>query len=679
MASTYSDLKIELIGTGEQSGTWGITTDTNLGTALGEAITGSADVNFSSAADVTVTLTNTNTAQTARNLRLNLTESSTGVGYVGNLILGSDCQIEKLYLINNGTTGAKTIKNTTGTGITVPAGTSMFVFNNGTNVVDAITAITSGTINNTSIGATTPSTGAFTSVTDSGLTSGRVTYAGTAGLLQDSANLTFNGTTLTSTGFSGPISGVVTSTSITDSGLTSGRVTYAGTGGLLTDSANLTFDGTKLTAGNILDSGLTASQAVFSDASKNLVSNATTGTGNVVMSASPTLTGTIGAASQTLSGSLSVGTTLGVTGVASFADGSASAPAITNTSDTNNGIFFPAADATAITTSGTERMRVNSSGNVLVGQTGSYDPTNGTAYPITQISTTSTNGALGLFSWEPAATAPALRSGKSRGTTEGSYTIVQNADVLLSIGAYGADGAKFVQGASIQAWVDGTPGLNDMPTRLTFSTTADGGTTPAERMRIASNGFVMVGTTTTPSNSLFYVAGSSGFGIDSSGASENNNQNGFFFQQSDGNFVTSHSNAVPTGFFSTYQYGGAVAGYISGISAGAGVQYISASDYRLKEDIAPMTGALETVAKLKPVTYTWKANGTKADGFIAHELQEVLPNAVSGEKDEVNEDGSIKPQGIDTSYIVATLTAAIQEQQAIIKQLQADVAALKAK
>ena len=143
MASTYSALKIELIGTGEQSGTWGATTDTNLDVALGEAITGSADVNFATAADVTVTLTNTNTAQTARNLRLNITESSTGVGYAGNLILGSGCQIEKLYLVNNGTTAAKTIKNTTGTGISIPAGKSMFVFNTGVNVVDATTYLSS--------------------------------------------------------------------------------------------------------------------------------------------------------------------------------------------------------------------------------------------------------------------------------------------------------------------------------------------------------------------------------------------------------------------------------------------------------------------------------------------------------------------------------------------------------
>jgi hypothetical protein len=133
MASSYSPLKIELISTGEQSGTWGATTNNNLEFALSEAITGSADVAFSSA-DVTVTLTNTNAAQTARNLRLNLTGTSGGAR---ELILGSGCQIEKLYLINNTLADPVTVKNTTGTGIAVPAGTSMFVFNTGANVVIA--------------------------------------------------------------------------------------------------------------------------------------------------------------------------------------------------------------------------------------------------------------------------------------------------------------------------------------------------------------------------------------------------------------------------------------------------------------------------------------------------------------------------------------------------------------
>jgi hypothetical protein len=143
MASTYSALKIELIATGEQSGTWGTTTNNNLGNdALGEAITGSADVAFSSA-DVTVTLTDTNASQAARNLRLNLTGTSGGAR---QLILGSGCQIEKLYLINNGLADTVTVKNTSGTGIAVPAGKTMYVFNDGTNVIDAVTHLTSLTL-----------------------------------------------------------------------------------------------------------------------------------------------------------------------------------------------------------------------------------------------------------------------------------------------------------------------------------------------------------------------------------------------------------------------------------------------------------------------------------------------------------------------------------------------------
>jgi hypothetical protein len=115
------------------------------------------------------------------------------------------------------------------------------------------------------------------------------------------------------------------------------------------------------------------------------------------------------------------------------------------------------------------------------------------------------------------------------------------------------------------------------------------------------------------------------------------------------------------------------------------VAYLTSSDYRLKENIQPMTGALEKVAALKPVTYKWKVDGSDGQGFIAHELQEVCPDAVSGEKDGVEtytdeagfEQTRPKYQGIDTSFLVATLTAAIKEQQAIINELKADVALLK--
>jgi hypothetical protein len=201
MASTYSDLKIELIATGEQSGSWGTTTNTNLGTALGEAITGSADVAFSSA-DVTLTLTDTNNAQSARNLRLNLTGTSGGAR---NLILGSGCQIEKLYLVNNGLADAVTVKNTSGTGIAVPAGKSTFVYNTGVNVVDALSyfsgtlisssaTITGGSIDGTAIGGSTAAAGAFTTLS----ASGNASVTGTLGVTGNATftnDLTVNGNT----------------------------------------------------------------------------------------------------------------------------------------------------------------------------------------------------------------------------------------------------------------------------------------------------------------------------------------------------------------------------------------------------------------------------------------------------------------------------------------------------
>ena len=136
MASSYSDLKIELINTGEQSGSWGTTTNTNLGTALEEAIVGTVDVAFSSGT-VTLTLSNSNATQSARHLRLNLTGTSGGAQ---NLVVPA---IQKNYLVNNGTADTITIKTPSGSGIGVPSGKTMWVYNNGTNVVDAVTAVSS--------------------------------------------------------------------------------------------------------------------------------------------------------------------------------------------------------------------------------------------------------------------------------------------------------------------------------------------------------------------------------------------------------------------------------------------------------------------------------------------------------------------------------------------------------
>ena len=110
--------------------------------------------------------------------------------------------------------------------------------------------------------------------------------------------------------------------------------------------------------------------------------------------------------------------------------------------------------------------------------------------------------------------------------------------------------------------------------------------------------------------------------------------------------------------------GGGTIGYIS--TSTTATSYVTGSDYRLKEAITPMTGALAKVAELKPVTYKWKLDGSDSQGFIAHELAEIVPECVVGEKDAVDAEGNPVYQGIDTSFLVATLTAAIQELKALV-------------
>jgi hypothetical protein len=296
MASTFSPLKIELIATGEQSYTWGTTTNNNLGTALGEAITGSADVAYSSAADVTVTLTDTNAAQTARNLRLNITESGAGIGYVGSLILGAGCQIEKLYLVNNTTTAAKTVKNTTGTGVIVPAGKSMFVFNNGTNVVDAITHLASLTLASAlpvasgGTNATSASITAFNNITG-------YTASGATGTT--STSLVFN----TSPTLVTPVLGVASATSLAVSGFvgtatTGALTTPVGTtaqrpspvsGMVRFNTSNTTFEGYNGSVWGSIGSGATGggSDQVFQENQLIVTTNYTLSTGKSAMSVGP--------------------------------------------------------------------------------------------------------------------------------------------------------------------------------------------------------------------------------------------------------------------------------------------------------------------------------------------------------------------------------------------------------
>ena len=179
-----------------------------------------------------------------------------------------------------------------------------------------------------------------------------------------------------------------------------------------------------------------------------------------------------------------------------------------------------------------------------------------------------------------------------------------------------------------------------------------------ERMRIHSSGVVSVNSAS--------VVGAERFGVKYDGSTVN------------GIGIETTSSAAGAGFMVFRNEGGSAIGTISRNGGTNAVNYNTTSDYRLKENITPLTNALDRVSALNPVQWTWKdCDGAAGEGFIAHEVQAVAPLAVTGEKDAVDSEGNIKPQGMDSSYLVALLTKAIQEQQQTIELLEARVASLE--
>ena len=345
-----------------------------------------------------------------------------------------------------------------------------------------------------------------------------------------------------------------------------------------------------------------------------------------------------------------------ITGVTTVAAGSAAAPSIVSTTGTaDTGQWFPAADTIAYSTAGTERMRITSGGYV------------------------------GIATTAPSAVLEIAHNG---GSTYGTALQIKTTS--------GTDGPR----AAFEYYNGGTPkrwniGIRNSSTAFGIFEDGYADAFGTERLTVLAGGNLLVGTTSNLAATTMVSILSTG---DGSRTQVGNGYAGHAFGNTSG---TGNYNAL---LFYNNNFASLV-GYIS--VSGSTTSYVTVSDYRLKNTIAPMTGALDKVALLKPCTYKWNVDGLDGQGFIAHELAEVVPGCVTGKKDGTREEEyEISPavpatfdadgketapaaeaikgtrtiasyQGVDTSFLVATLTAAIQEQQAMIEKLTARITALE--
>jgi hypothetical protein len=230
--------------------------------------------------------------------------------------------------------------------------------------------------------------------------------------------------------------------------------------------------------------------------------------------------------------------------------------------------------------------------------------------------------------------------------SSGSFTSIYNTFIGTGSGNLVTTGT----GNTILGVYSGNQGGLDIRTASNYIVLSDGDGNP--RVIVDGSGNLMVGRTSAgTSNAGGFTAFSSGLvSSERNGTVITANRFG-----SDGTAIELRRQDATVGSIS--------------VTASA-TAYNTSSDYRLKENIEPMIGALATVSALKPVTYKWKSDGSNGQGFIAHELAEVVPECVTGEKDAVDADGKPVYQGIDTSFLVATLTAAIQELKAEVDSLK---------
>ena len=294
---------------------------------------------------------------------------------------------------------------------------------------------------------------------------------------------------------------------------------------------------------------------------------------------------------------------------------------------------------------GTERARIDSSGRLLVGT-----------------ATASTGEAqYSRFVVQGAGTNPAVNAHIS--LLRGQNTATTPVSAGVSIGLINFADSAGNPYSFIEAETDGTTGTGDHPGRLVFSTTADGASSPTEAMRINSSRDVFIGRTD-------YIT----FGTNTTDGIVLNKSR---LDVSAASLARITQTRDATGTFDRFYSGSSIVGSIT--TNGSATAYNTSSDYRLKENVTAVTDGITRLQQLKPSRFNFIADPDRTvDGFIAHEVQGVVPEAVTGTKDEVDENGDPVYQGIDQSKLVPLLTAALQEAIGEIESLKARVAALEA-
>ena len=330
-------------------------------------------------------------------------------------------------------------------------------------------------------------------------------------------------------------------------------------------------------------------------------------------------------------------------------------------------------DSLSFSTAAAERARIDSSGRLLVGTNISTDTQNylGNSYggpSIQQHGTAQREAALAVYNWGNSVASPAaLVLNKSLGNAVGTRGALTNTNQDIGVITFtGDDGTTFLPAATILAETDGTPGTDQMPGRIVFMTNSgDSEANPVERMRITSNAEVLIGTTDP-----IQPTTSTQNGVEINATAKR------IKASRDGDAPLTLQRTSSDGDIADFYRDTTLVGSISVTTSATA--YNTSSDYRLKENVVALTGAADRVNQLQVHRFNFIADpDTTVDGFLAHEAQAVVPEAVTGTHDGVDADGNPVYQGIDQSKLVPLLTAALQEALAEIESLKARVTALE--